>query len=302
MSRTEDLLVETARRGELHHSIILHGPDAARMRELALRIARALNCPAGSGDDECLSCSRIARGAHPDVHLVEVAENRKMIAVEQIRTMVTEAASRPYEGKCKVFIIDGAETVSGAGANALLKTLEEPSRETVFILLARSADLLLPTIRSRSQAISIQPAFSRSPREEAERSRVPLQLARLRQEITSLPGLEGDEAEALARQIVAAIAAWAAHRDAAALLGAASAVAAGEPAGTLPLLALTLRDLAAIDPEDSFAPDAFREIRAAIPQRTILEAAEVALRNATRLAVNADAKLLAEQAVLALTR
>ena len=62
---------------------------------------------------------------------------------------------RPYEGRNKVFIIDPANALSLGGSNALLKTLEEPTRDTTFILLTRSPDLLLPTIRSRSQAIYV---------------------------------------------------------------------------------------------------------------------------------------------------
>src|SRR5438045_5521613 len=78
-----------------------------------------------------------------------------MISVEQIREVVNEAALRPYEGRYKVFIIDPADALSPGGSNSLLKTLEEPARDTVFILLTRAADLLLPTIRSRSQPIFI---------------------------------------------------------------------------------------------------------------------------------------------------
>src|SRR4029079_7442547 len=59
------------------------------------------------------------------------------------------------EGRNKVFVIDPADAVSGGGLNSLLKTLEEPTRDTIFILITRAPDLLLPTIRSRSQAIYV---------------------------------------------------------------------------------------------------------------------------------------------------
>jgi DNA polymerase III gamma/tau subunit len=62
---------------------------------------------------------------------------------------------RPYEGRNKVYIIDPADALSISGSNSLLKTLEEPVRDTTFILLTRSPDLLLPTIRSRSQSIYV---------------------------------------------------------------------------------------------------------------------------------------------------
>src|SRR5687767_15957853 len=78
-----------------------------------------------------------------------------MISIEQIRDLVSDATMRPYEGRAKVFIVDPADAVSPSGSNSLLKTLEEPSRDTNFLLITRSPDLLLPTIKSRSQAIYI---------------------------------------------------------------------------------------------------------------------------------------------------
>src|SRR5205085_10810948 len=109
---------------------------------------------ATTGDD-CLACSKIDKRLHPDVHFIEVGGEKKMISVEQIRDLVAEASLRPYEGRTKVFIIDPADALSAGGSNSLLKTLEEPTRDTTFILITRSPDLLLPTIRSRSQAIYI---------------------------------------------------------------------------------------------------------------------------------------------------
>lgn len=150
MSASE-LLIDTARRGELHHAVILYGPAPEPLRELALQVAKTLNCLNGSTGDDCPSCARIERRMHPDVHMIEVGGERKMISVEQIRDLVTGAGMRPYEGRNKVFIIDPADALSAGGSNSLLKTLEEPARDTTFLLITRSPDLLLPTIRSRCQ-------------------------------------------------------------------------------------------------------------------------------------------------------
>ncbi|HEX9493028.1 MAG TPA: hypothetical protein VGA33_07185 [Thermoanaerobaculia bacterium] len=149
------LLTDTARRGELHHAVILHGPAPETLREAAIRIAKALNCVNRTTGDDCLACHRIERGMHPDVHIIEVGSERKLISVEQIRELVSGATMRPYEGRNKVFIIDPADALSPGGSNSLLKTLEEPTRDTTFILLTRSPELLLPTIRSRSQEIYV---------------------------------------------------------------------------------------------------------------------------------------------------
>lgn len=168
MNDAAALLADTAKRGELHHAIILHGPAPAALRRAAIQIAKALNCVNKTQGDDCLACQRIERNIHPDVHIVEVGSERKMISVEQIRDLLSSASLRPYEGRNKVFIIDPADALSPGGSNSLLKTLEEPTRDTTFILLTRSPELLLPTIRSRSQAIYVGGDTPRDPELEAD--------------------------------------------------------------------------------------------------------------------------------------
>src|SRR3954468_15484172 len=194
MSATAELLLQTAQRGELHHAILCHGPNAATLPEVALRIAKTLKCLTGSERDDCAACTRIERRMHPDVHFIEVTGERKMISVDQIREIVAEATQRPHEGRNKVFIIDPANALSVGGSNSLLKTLEEPVSDTTFILLTRSPDLLLPTIRSRCQPIFV--------------------------------GGEVEANDALAASIVAGLTRFSDERDTAALLGIASIVAA----------------------------------------------------------------------------
>ena len=214
MSEKAALLLDTARRGELHHAIILYGPAPDALRALALQVAKTLECLNGSTGDDCTSCQRIERRTHPDVHFVEVGAERKLISVEQVRDVVAAATLRPYEGRNKVFIIDPAEALSVGGSNSLLKTLEEPPRDTIFILLTRSYDLLLPTIRSRSQPIHIGGA---APRDEA-----------------------------LAASIASALQRFAETRDSAALLALASLIASKEPPNdAIALLGETLCDAVA---------------------------------------------------------
>lgn len=155
MSAVVETMLETARRGELAHAIILHGPSPENLRATSLQIAKTLNCLNGMTGDDCASCSRIERRMHPDIHFIEVAGDKKMISVEQIRELLEGAPMRPYEGRNKVFIIDPADGLSPSGSNSLLKTLEEPARDTTFLLLTRTPDLLLPTIRSRSQPVFV---------------------------------------------------------------------------------------------------------------------------------------------------
>ncbi len=254
MSDVARLLVGTAARGELHHAIILHGPSAQALREVAIGIARALNCLQGSTGDHCLSCQRIDRQAHPDVHLVEVTGERKNISVEQVRELVAEATLRPYEGRNQVFIIDRAETLSPGASNSLLKTLEEPSRDTHFILMTRSADLLLPTIRSRSQSIHVAADVA-----------------------------VDDE---LAAAMTAALTRFAEQKDASALLAIAVLVAqSDQPSDAFGVLGRVLCDAVA------------GRVPIGLDKTRLLAAADATSTAIRWLAVNADARMLAEQAL-----
>ena len=254
-----ELLLETARRGELHHAIILHGPAPEPLRELAVHIAKGLNCIRGTTGDDCTVCQRIERRLHPDVHFVEVSNDRKMISVEQIREVVSGAALRPFEGRNKVFIIDPADALSANGSNALLKTLEEPVRDTVFILITRAPDLLLPTIRSRSQAIYVGGLTARD--------------------------------EQLATDIVAALRRFGQKNESAMLLALAALIAAKEnTSDSMALLAEVLCDGVA------------GRIEIPVPRERLLAAADATISGMRWLVVNADARMLVEQALSELMR
>ena len=286
---TSSLLLETARRGELHHAIILHGPSAPLLRDTAVRVAKSLNCLGGTTGDDCTSCLRIDRRSHPDVHFVEAAADKKLISIEQIRDIVSEATLRPYEGRTKVFIIDPADGLSVSGSNSLLKTLEEPTRDTTFVLITRSPDLLLPTIKSRSQHIYIG---------DVERAFTgPQEALRVRQ-VALLDG--GEE---LAVTILDQLHRYATRGEGAALLALAAIVASHDDVkDALALLGAILCDAVALDPAQSLDPQKLSEIRAHIPRERLLDAADASMAAIRWLAVNADARLLAESVVATLAR
>jgi DNA polymerase III delta prime subunit len=288
MTTTTSLLLDTARRGELHHAIILWGPSASLLRDLSVRIAKTLNCVNGSTGDDCASCLRIDRRTHPDIHFVSTEAEKKMISIEQIRDIVSEATLRPYEGRNKVFVIDPADGLSPSGSNSLLKTLEEPTRDTTFILLTRSPDLLLPTIKSRSQHVYVG---------DTQRPLTgPREALRVRQ-----VALLEEGGEDLAGTILDRLHRYATRGESAALLALAAIVADHDPVkDAIALLGAILCDVVALDPAESLDPRKLAEIREHIPRERLLAAADTAMAAIRWLTVNADVRLLAESVVAAL--
>src|SRR5712692_2988036 len=150
--RLVGLLSRSVRHETLPPSLIFAGPDGVGKRLAAIATAQALNCIAGDDLSDacgvCAACSRIARGIHPEVLVVEPGENGS-IKIEQVREIVDRAAYRPFEGRRRVVIIDEADALVAPAQNALLKTLEEPPPSSVLILVTSRPDVLLPTVRSR---------------------------------------------------------------------------------------------------------------------------------------------------------
>ena len=152
--RLVDLLSRAVARDSLPPSLILAGPNGVGKKRAAVAVAQALNCLSPrSGKDfdscgTCPACTRIARGVHPDVLIVEPGDSGS-IKVDQIRDIVDRAMYRPFDGKRRVVIIDDADALVPSAQNALLKTLEEPPSSSVFMLVTSRPDLLLPTVVSR---------------------------------------------------------------------------------------------------------------------------------------------------------
>ena len=150
----------------LSHAYLFVGQPHVGKMTLAINLAQALNCeqeaqPCG----QCRSCLLIAAGNHPDVQLIGrmtnadfgEASTKKEISIAQIKEIQRSAGLQPYEGRHRVFIIDGAEYLNEESANCLLKTLEEPPPKVLFILLTVNDGRLLPTIVSRCQRVELFP-------------------------------------------------------------------------------------------------------------------------------------------------
>jgi DNA polymerase-3 subunit delta' len=149
--RVIELLSRSIARNTLPPSLIFAGPSGTGKRDTAVAVAQLLNClnpQDGDACGECAQCTRIERGVHPDVLLIEPGDSGS-IKIEPIRDAIDRASYRPFEGKRRVVTINDADALVPAAQNALLKTLEEPPPSSVFILTTSRPDMLLQTVRSR---------------------------------------------------------------------------------------------------------------------------------------------------------
>ncbi len=136
-------------------SYLFTGPDSVGKGTLAARFAAALLCAEnGDHDVECRSCRLARTGVHPDVTVIE-PEGATSLGVEQARAVVTRASLRPVESERSIFLFPEAGTMTDQAANALLKTLEEPTASVVFLLVAESEDDLPATVGSRCRTVHV---------------------------------------------------------------------------------------------------------------------------------------------------
>ena len=138
----------------LKHAYLVLGPEGAGKRAFAQVAAAAINCVGASRPcGTCPSCIQTYANAFADLH--RYVPTKKIIPVDDMRALISELANRPNSAQYKICIIEHAELMNDSSQNCLLKTLEEPLGNTVFFLLADSADGLLPTIRSRCTPIEM---------------------------------------------------------------------------------------------------------------------------------------------------
>lgn len=132
------------------HAYLFCGPRGTGKTSMARLFAKALNCEEGFGHqcNKCANCLAILNGSHPDVIEMDAASNR---GIDDIRDLISKVRYSPTLGKYKIYIVDEVHMLTVEAFNALLKTLEEPPSNVIFILCTTEPYKLMPTILSRVQ-------------------------------------------------------------------------------------------------------------------------------------------------------
>lgn len=161
-----DGLIRTLREGTFVHAYLISGMEGMGKRTLARLMAQYLLCQA---DEKacgfCPACIQVQEGNHPDVAVItpgkplspDVKPGLQGIPVDEIRHVISMVGQHTFTGGRRVVIIERADKMNQSAQNALLKTLEEPLADTIFLLLTDSPELLLPTIISRCRALKLHP-------------------------------------------------------------------------------------------------------------------------------------------------
>ncbi len=150
----ESILAKT-----LSHAYIIEGPDGSGKMTFAKSVAAALSCEGENGTalpcGECSACSRIFSDNFPDVTVID-GDGKATIGVDAVRRLKDDVYLSSTESDFKVYIIKDAHTLTPQAQNALLKVLEEPPENVVFLLLCEDAKRLLTTVKSRAQTLRMQ--------------------------------------------------------------------------------------------------------------------------------------------------
>lgn len=142
----------------LSHAYLIAGPKGSGRHTLATELSAAMVCTAPAGQrpcHRCPPCKKVLAGVHPDVNMISGGD--KPIAVDQVRSLRSDAYVRPNEGQRKVYVLEGADQMNASAQNAMLKLLEEGPDYAAFLLLAENGSGVLETVRSRCEELELSP-------------------------------------------------------------------------------------------------------------------------------------------------
>ncbi len=148
----QDVGIEFLRRlvsGNLTSPLLLVGQEGVGRRFAVIQATKELFCMGErQAGCKCAACTQIDAGLHTDFTIIQPPDDKE-IGIDAIREMIDLAQMYPQSAPVRMFLIDGADRLTGAAANAFLKTLEEPPKTARFLLTAESQNTVIPTVRSR---------------------------------------------------------------------------------------------------------------------------------------------------------
>ena len=158
-AQAEERIVTALARNRVGHAWLFTGPDGVGKTLFALEFAKALLCrrPSPPHDASCPECHMISEDNHPDLVLLTAPEGKRVITIDQARSLGQLLALQPTQSAYRVAIIREAEKLNEESANSLLKTLEEPPDFAVIVLTTAEPRNLPDTIRSRCQELRFNP-------------------------------------------------------------------------------------------------------------------------------------------------
>ncbi len=137
------------------HAWLVTGPPGSGRSNAARAFAAALQCIGPvPGCGQCKPCRDVMAGSHPDV--VRLTTEKLIITMDEVKTLIGEAQRRPWTGRWRVILVEDADRMAERTTNVLLKSIEEPPPQTVWLLCTPSADDVLPTIRSRCRLVTLR--------------------------------------------------------------------------------------------------------------------------------------------------
>lgn len=162
--------MEMQQQDRMPHAILLCGPEGIGLTKFAQAISMQMLCLAKEPESQhacgrCQSCQLYLAGSHPDINIIEPEESGKQLKIAQIRELIEYVTLKSFSGKSKIAILEPADAMNRATANALLKTLEEPPPQSMLFLLSHRPSKLPITIRSRCQRIDFEAAYDQTTRD-----------------------------------------------------------------------------------------------------------------------------------------
>lgn len=156
--KIKNILINTLKNKQLNHCYMFAGPQGTNKTLTAMEFIKGILCEnqgEGKPCNHCTSCIKINHNNHPDI--VKISPMETSIKISQIREMIRLMKVKPYESPYKIFLVEHTETMGIPAQNALLKSLEEPSKSVITILICNSKEKILPTVLSRCQIINFNP-------------------------------------------------------------------------------------------------------------------------------------------------